>query len=88
MDCLLKLRSDSRYRLGYYNEKMGLKFSQFLIVEHRRASNISLSAVSSVDSRSSICSSFEEDHITSDVTYVSLSNACRAIVTVLKYELG
>lgn len=88
INCLLKLRSDSKYRLGYCDESTILKYSPYLIVDYRRPSNVSLSTVSSLDSRSSTSSSFDEDFVPTEITYISLSSACQVVITALKCELG
>lgn len=82
------MRSDSKYRLGYCDESTILKYSPYLIVDYRRPSNVSLSAVSSLDSRSSASSSFDDDFVPTEITYISLSSACQVVITALKCERG
>ncbi|XP_065212023.1 tuberin [Planococcus citri] len=89
VDFLLRLRADSNCRIGYIDSSNTVEYSCYILADHKRSSNSSFSSSSRVNSKSSegSCSSFEEEFYDGYVlTYISLTNACRVIVTTLKHE--
>lgn len=77
LECFLRLRVDSSFRLGYPQQNAGMRYSPYLIVEHRCAPPSPPPPTSPAPGA----------YPAAEVTYISLTLACRAVVTCLIQEL-
>lgn len=80
LECFLQLRANSSYNLGFPDATTKqLRFSPFLCVDHKHGERpVSPPPVSPASSSHPPCT----------VTYLSLTHACKAVITCLKHERG
>lgn len=77
-ELLVKLRADSRYRLGLYGLN---EYSPYMYVDHR------IGGVPPSPNSSTEDTKLKEDVLV-QINYISLAAVCKTLITALREELG
>lgn len=80
IECFLKIRADSQYHLGFPDLKPnGIRFSPYLLVDHGNDDRATSPPITQPTATTAMTSA-------PLVTYLSLSHACKSVISCLKQE--
>lgn len=87
-EAFLKIRANTFYHLGYPDATTGIvtRFSPYLVLEHAPADRLGSNASGGGGNSPPPASPAPLQHISCQITHMSLSHACKSVVTCLKQE--
>ncbi|XP_048507911.1 tuberin isoform X2 [Athalia rosae] len=87
-EAFLKIRANTHYHLGYPDANTGIvtRYSPYLVLEHAPADRLGSNASGGGGASPPPASPAPVQHVSCQITHMSLAHACKAVVTCLKQE--